>query len=64
MNLIQILKTLYTPIFLIVLAIVVALHQYINWGVWFELHEVHHESFIIALLFGAIVLLSVKKRLW
>ncbi len=57
-------KMIITPITFFILAIVVIMHQVINWNVVFEFEDIHHEAFIIALVFGGIVLYSVKRKLW
>lgn len=52
-------------VFLLILALLISIHQYITWGVFFELNDIHHETFIIALLFGAIltyILLIINKK--
>jgi len=46
---------------LIALASLVALHQYINWGCWFEIEDIHHETFIASLIFGAVTLFIYFK---
>jgi len=33
------------------LAFLVALHQFIYWNTWFDLKDVHHETFIVAFVF-------------
>jgi len=41
----------------------IALHQFLNWGHWFEFKDIHHETFIITLLFASILLYwLVSKR--
>jgi len=56
------LRTFLSPILLFGLAFLVALHQYLNWGVWFEFTDIHHELFIIALIFGGIVAWFWRKK--
>ena len=53
----HILHMLINPFLLFGLAFLVALHQYVNWGVWFEFKDIHHELFVVALIFGGVVLL-------
>ena len=45
---------------LLFLALLTALHQYVNWGVLFELEDVlHHETLVVVLLaLGAVLLLA------
>ena len=49
-------------VILIVIAVAVAYHQFVNFGVWFQIEDIHHELFISAALFGAALLYAVKKR--
>ena len=56
-------KALLNPFVLLALAFVVALHQYLNWGTWFEFQDIHHEAFIIALVFCAFCLIILRGRL-
>jgi hypothetical protein len=44
------------------LAFLIALHQYIYYGSWFELKDVHHELFIAMFGFAGIVLLWLSQR--
>lgn len=53
-------RLITNPMVLWVLAFLVALHQYLNWGSWFELKDIHHEVFIVALVFGGIMLYLVR----
>jgi len=64
MNLAQYAKKWITPITLFILAIIVVFHQYLICGIWWQPEDIHHEAFIIALVFGGIVLYSVKRKLW
>lgn len=53
-------KTLiYTLLFL---AFLVALHQYLNFGYWFELKDIHHETFIVAFTFAALIAYYISKK--
>jgi len=49
------------PILLIVVAIAIALHQYVCYGMWFQLEDIHHETFMIMFAFCGIVLLVIRK---
>jgi hypothetical protein len=41
----------------------ILLHQYIFYGVWFEIADIHHETFAIAFFsFGLGILLGVTKK--
>jgi hypothetical protein len=46
----------------LILAFLIALHQYLNWGVWFELKDVHHELFIAMFTFAGLLLLWLSER--
>ena len=43
------------PLFLFVVAFLVGLHQFLVWGYWFELRDIHHETFVITLAFAGLV---------
>jgi hypothetical protein len=43
-------------LFLFLLAGIVLAHQYYTYGVLFEVKDIHHESFVIALVFAGLVL--------
>ena len=47
---------------LLLLAFLVALHQYLNYGVWFEMKDVHHELFIASFAFSGLLLLWLAGR--
>ena len=49
-------------IFLVIAAFLVMLHQYYYWRVWFEIKDIHHELFISALIFAAVVLIIYANR--
>jgi len=34
--------------FFFVLGIIILLEQYLNWGVWFQLEDIHHETFVLS----------------
>jgi len=42
-------------------AFTILFHQYFNWGKWFEISDIHHETFAVALAFGGILLYGVLK---
>jgi len=49
----------------ILFAIIISVEQYISWGSFFELKDIHHEMFIVMFLFGALsitLLFLIKKR--
>jgi hypothetical protein len=53
--------------FFLGLAFLVALHQYLTYGVWFEVKDlfdgrIHHESFIVAFVSVAVVLFLERLR--
>jgi len=46
---------------LMFLAIIVAYHQYVNWNIWFDTTDLHHETMIVGLLcFAAGIIVSEK----
>lgn len=49
------------PILLILGAVAIAFHQYFFYGMWFQLDDIHHETFMIAFAFCGIVLLIIRK---
>lgn len=51
----------------LIIAGLISLQLYLNWGSFFDIADVHHETWIVAFVFGAIILLAVgfsqsKKR--
>lgn len=42
-------------------AFIILFHQYANWGKWFEISDIHHETFAVALAFGGILLYGILK---
>lgn len=42
-------------------AALIMLHQYVTWGVWFEIKDIHHEMFVVAFAFAGGILLYVNK---
>jgi hypothetical protein len=34
-------------LFLLVLGVAILFHQFVNWGIWFQIHDVHHETFAL-----------------
>lgn len=50
---------LAVAVFFFVVGFVILLHQQVNWGVWFELRDLHHETLAIdAILFGLGILVG------
>lgn len=49
---------------LLALAFVVGLHQYVVWGYFFEMADLHHETFIIALTFAGFCVLVLASNIW
>lgn len=54
------LTVFFNPFSLLLMAFLVAVHQYLYWGKWFEFTDLHHETFIVALVFGAIAVVVWK----
>ena len=51
--------------FFLVLGIGILIEQYLNFGVWFELEDIHHETFALlsfALAIGIIIGYKVSKE--
>jgi len=49
------------PYIFIVFAFVIALHQYFFYDVWFEIDDLHHETWMIMFAFAGVFLLVRKK---
>ena len=49
-------KKLWVALAFVGIAVAIAVHQYLTWGKLFEWSDLHHETFIVAFLFGAVVL--------
>lgn len=49
-------------VILFLVGFAVALDQFIGWGDWFTFSQLHHETFVVALWFGGLVLLAVAYR--
>lgn len=48
-------------IVLIIAGIALIIEQYVNYGVLFELSDIHHETFIVAALFGAFIIYGITR---
>lgn len=48
-------------IILLILAFLVAFHQFFYWQTWFSLEDVHHETFVVALICLALGILLTEK---
>jgi len=46
---------------LLIIAIIIACHQFIVWDVWFEIPDLHHETWIIMFAFAGLVLLLIGR---
>ena len=49
-------------VILLILAFLVAFHQFIYWQTWFDVDDVHHETFVVALICLALGI-SLSKKL-
>ncbi len=53
-------------VFFLIAAGLISLDLYLNWGSFFDIADVHHETWIVVFIFGAIILWAVgfsqKKR--
>jgi hypothetical protein len=50
-----------SPLLCLFIAIVIALHQFIYYGVWFEVADIHHETFMITFAFTGLTLYMLKR---
>lgn len=48
-------------VILLVLAFLVALHQFYYWQIWFSVEDIHHETFIVALVCLALGIVLSEK---
>jgi len=51
-------------LFFLFLGFLILLHQFLNWGVWFQLKDLHHETFALvcfAVAFGVYIGKKMKK---
>ncbi len=48
-------------IILLTLAFLVAFHQFIYWKTWFSVEDIHHETFVVALVCLALGILLSEK---
>jgi len=55
------LKTLFIGIGFIILAVFIAIHQFIFYNVWFEFEDLHHETVMILFAGIGITVLWLKK---
>ena len=46
---------------LLVLAFLVAFHQFYYWQTWFNVDDIHHETFVVALICLALGILLSEK---
>ena len=44
------------PFILIIVAVIIAVHQYIFYDTWFQTSDLHHETWIIMFAFAGIIL--------
>jgi len=51
----------YLPFILIIIAVVLIVHQYVFYGVWWEWEDLHHETWILMFAFAGMVLLIWRK---
>lgn len=46
----------------VLIACAIAIHQFIFFGYWFSLADLHHETWMIMFMFCAVVLLALYGR--
>ena len=54
-------KLLIIGVMLIVVAIAIAVHQFMFYDVWFEWNDLHHETWMIMFAFAGIALVLVGR---
>jgi len=57
MNIFKLLGLLF-----VFIASLIAVHQFIGWGYWFELEDLHHETWMIMFGFAGVLLLGFFGR--
>lgn len=55
-------KAKFAAYLLVALAVLIGYHQYVNWGYWFEVKDIHHELFICMFAFSGLTLLFFSKN--
>jgi preprotein translocase subunit SecE len=50
-----------TVVILLILAFLVAFHQFYYWNTWFSIDDIHHETFVVALVCLAMGIVLSKK---
>jgi len=50
-----------TAIILLILAFLVSFHQFYYWNTWFSINDIHHETFVIALICLALGIVLSEK---
>ena len=45
---------------LFLVAFMVALHQALFWGTWFEMEDIHHETVMVTLVFAGVLVGFIK----
>lgn len=48
-------------IILLILAFLVAFHQFFYWQTWFSVEDIHHETFVVSLICLALGILLSEK---
>ncbi len=47
---------------LFAVAFLIALDQYLEWGEWFTLGQLHHETFVVTFGFAGLLVLYLNQR--
>ena len=57
-------KKQFAAAFFVLVGFLVLVHQYVNWGTWFDLSDVHHETFAVGFfsLAAGIIIGKVRWR--
>jgi len=48
----------------VIAAVLVTLHQMLNWGIWFDIWDIHHETFVLVFLAIALVSYGSANTGW
>ena len=63
----QFIRFLISPLMLLIIAITISVHQYVIWGICFEMDLVqisglHHEAFIVIFLVASLISFIYRKK--
>lgn len=58
---VEFMKFMLLGIALIIVAIAIACHQFIFYGMWFAFEDLHHETWMIMFTFCGVVLITIFR---